>query len=113
MYAGKIVERGSARDIFYHPRHPYTWGLLSSVPRLDVDQHRRFSYIPGTPPDLLNPPKGCPFAARCRHACRACADAMPGEQAFGGDDHFAACWLYEPGAEALLRQATEERGTRT
>ena len=113
MYAGKIVERGSARDIFYHPRHPYTWGLLSSVPRLDVDQHRRFSYIPGTPPDLLNPPKGCPFAARCRHACRACADTMPGEQAFGGDDHFAACWLYEPGAEALLRQAMEERGTRT
>ena len=113
MYAGKIVERGSARDIFYRPKHPYTWGLLGSVPRLDAAQSRCFSYIPGTPPDLLNPPEGCPFAARCRYACRACADAMPGEKHFEGEDHFAACWLYHPGAEALLERAMNEREART
>jgi oligopeptide transport system ATP-binding protein len=110
MYAGKIVERGSAKDIFYRPKHPYTWGLLASVPRLDADQSRDFRYIPGTPPDLLNPPKGCPFAARCRYACRACVSSMPEEMAFDSEDHRASCWLYHPGAEALLAAAERERG---
>ena len=110
MYAGKIVERGSAKDIFYRPKHPYTWGLLASVPRLDEEQDRDFRYIPGTPPDLLNPPKGCPFAARCRYACRACVTDMPEETAFDTQDHRASCWLYHPGAEALLAAAQRERG---
>ena len=110
MYAGKIVERGSAQDIFYRPKHPYTWGLLASVPRLDAEQDRDFRYIPGTPPDLLNPPKGCPFAARCRYACRACVTDMPEETAFDTQDHRASCWLYHPGAEALLAAAQRERG---
>ncbi len=110
MYAGKIVERGSAKDIFYRPKHPYTWGLLASVPRLDAEQDRDFRYIPGTPPDLLNPPKGCPFAARCRYACRACVTEMPEETAFDTQDHRASCWLYHPGAEALLAAAQRERG---
>ena len=110
MYAGKIVERGSAKDIFYRPKHPYTWGLLASVPRLDAEQSRDFRYIPGTPPDLLNPPKGCPFAARCRYACRACVNDMPEETAFDTQDHRASCWLYHPGAEALLAAAQRERG---
>ena len=110
MYAGKIVERGSAQDIFYRPKHPYTWGLLASVPRLDAEQSRDFRYIPGTPPDLLNPPKGCPFAARCRYACRACVNDMPEETAFDTQDHRASCWLYHPGAEALLAAAQRERG---
>ena len=110
MYAGKIVERGSAKDIFYRPKHPYTWGLLASVPRLDAEQDRDFRYIPGTPPDLLNPPKGCPFAARCRYACRACVTDMPEETAFDTQDHRASCWLYHPGAEALLAAAQRERG---
>ena len=110
MYAGKIVERGSAKDIFYRPKHPYTWGLLASVPRLDAEQDRDFRYIPGTPPDLLNPPKGCPFAARCRYACRACVTDMPEETAFDTQDHRALCWLYHPGAEALLAAAQRERG---
>ena len=110
MYAGKIVERGSAKDIFYRPKHPYTWGLLASVPRLDAEQDRDFRYIPGTPPDLLNPPKGCPFAARCRYACRACVNDMPEEMAFDTQDHRASCWLYHPGAEALLAAAQRERG---
>ena len=110
MYAGKIVERGSAQDIFYRPKHPYTWGLLASVPRLDAEQSRDFRYIPGTPPDLLNPPKGCPFAARCSYACRACVNDMPEETAFDTQDHRASCWLYHPGAEALLAAAQRERG---
>ena len=110
MYAGKIVERGSAQDIFYRPKHPYTWGLLASVTRLDAEQDRDFRYIPGTPPDLLNPPKGCPFAARCRYACRACVNDMPEETAFDTQDHRASCWLYHPGAEALLAAAQRERG---
>ena len=110
MYAGKIVERGSAKDVFYRPKHPYTWGLLASVPRLDAEQDRDFRYIPGTPPDLLNPPKGCPFAARCRYACRACVTDMPEETAFDTQDHRASCWLYHPGAEALLAAAQRERG---
>ena len=110
MYAGKIVERGSAQDIFYRPMHPYTWGLLASVPRLDAEQSRDFRYIPGTPPDLLNPPKGCPFAARCSYACRACVNDMPEETAFDTQDHRASCWLYHPGAEALLAAAQRERG---
>ena len=110
MYAGKIVERGSAQDIFYRPKHPYTWGLLASVPRLDAEQSRDFRYIPGTPPDLLNPPRGCPFAARCRYACRACVNDMPEETAFDSQDHRASCWLYHPGAEALLAASQRERG---
>ena len=110
MYAGKIVERGSAQDIFYRPKHPYTWGLLASVPRLDAEQSRDFRYIPGTPPDLLNPPKGCPFAARCSYACRACVNDMPEETAFDTQDHRASCWRYHPGAEALLAAAQRERG---
>ena len=110
MYAGKIVERGSAQDIFYRSKHPYTWGLLASVPRLDAEQSRDFRYIPGTPPDLLNPPRGCPFAARCRYACRACVNDMPEETAFDSQDHRASCWLYHPGAEALLAAAQRERG---
>ncbi len=108
MYAGKIVEEGDARDIFYHPKHPYTWGLLASVPRLDGEQNRSFTYIPGTPPDLLNPPAGCPFAARCRYATRACLSRFPEETSFGGR-HKASCFLYYPGAEENLRQAMEGR----
>jgi len=110
MYAGKIVEQGEARDIFYQPKHPYTWGLLASVPRLDAEQNRNFRYIPGTPPDLLNPPQGCPFAARCPYASRACVSAMPEESAFETEGHRASCWLYHPGAESLLAAALRERG---
>ena len=107
MYAGQIVERGSARDIFYRPRHPYTWGLLASVPRLDQKQRRNFTFIPGTPPDLLSPPKGCAFAARCPYAC---ASFDPEEAAFEGDGHYARCFLYHKGAEAMLQKAQKERG---
>ena len=65
MYAGKIVERGTAEDIFYHPTHPYTKALLRAVPRLDMEGEK-LETIEGAPPNMINPPKGCPFAQRCK-----------------------------------------------
>jgi peptide/nickel transport system ATP-binding protein len=79
MYAGKVVEEAPVRELFGQPRHPYTQGLIRSIPRLDLaaTQHRRLEAIPGTVPSLLNPPPGCRFAARCRHATDACVAAEP------------------------------------
>jgi len=68
MYAGRVVEYGSATDIFGLPSHPYTWGLLSSMPRLDRERTTRLVPIPGTPPSLIRVPSGCPFHPRCRYA---------------------------------------------
>ncbi len=92
MYAGKVVERGTLEEIFYEPRHPYTWGLLRSVPRLDSDKSVELESIPGTPPDLYAPPKGCAFAARCPYAMKVCQDIDPDHFVVHGD-HTAACWL--------------------
>ncbi|CAH0244299.1 Oligopeptide transport ATP-binding protein OppD [Roseomonas sp. CECT 9278] len=79
MYAGKVVEEAPVRALFGTPRHPYTQGLIRSIPRLDLaaTEHRRLEAIPGTVPQLLNPPPGCRFAARCRHATDACMAAEP------------------------------------
>jgi peptide/nickel transport system ATP-binding protein len=79
MYAGKVVEEAPVEALFEAPRHPYTQGLIRSIPRLDLaaTEHRRLEAIPGTVPSLLNPPPGCRFAARCRHAVPACRDAEP------------------------------------
>ncbi len=95
MYAGKIVEHGDAASIFANPRHPYTKGLLSSVPRLDKKVDSELYSIPGTPPDLLAPPKGCAFAARCPYAMKICAKCQPEYTYFNEEDHYAACWLEE------------------
>ena len=92
MYAGTIVESGSSDQIFYEPRHPYTWGLLASVPKIDTDEHQRLSPIEGNPVDLINPPKGCPFAPRCKHCMKICIDQAP-PQCQVGEGHMAACWL--------------------
>ncbi|MBO9598064.1 MAG: ABC transporter ATP-binding protein [Cohnella sp.] len=92
MYAGKVVERGTLEEIFYEPRHPYTWGLLRSVPRLDSDKSVELESIPGTPPDLYAPPKGCAFAARCPYAMKVCQEIDPDHFVVHGD-HTAACWL--------------------
>jgi len=94
MYAGKIVEHGDADTVFENPRHPYTQGLLASSPRLDVENKEQLASIPGTPPDLLKPPTGCAFAARCRHAMKVCARLQPEYTYFVESDHYAACWLY-------------------
>ncbi len=79
MYAGKVVEEAPVRSLFATPRHPYTQGLIRSIPRLDLaaTEHRRLEAIPGTVPSLLNPPPGCRFAARCRFATDACTAAEP------------------------------------
>ncbi len=79
MYAGKVVEEASVEALFADPRHPYTQGLIRSIPRIDLaaTEHRRLEAIPGTVPSLLNPPKGCRFAARCRFATDACVAAEP------------------------------------
>ena len=95
MYSGIIVERGACRDVFYRPRHPYTWALLQSVPRLDLENKQVLASIPGTPPDLLNPPVGCPFSTRCQYCMPVCKNRMPENTDFGGG-HSAACWLHHP-----------------
>lgn len=93
MYAGKVVEHGDADTIFENPKHPYTQGLLESSPRLDAENKAQLSSIPGTPPDLLAPPVGCAFAARCKHAMNICARLQPDYTYFEEKDHYAACWL--------------------
>ena len=77
MYSGIIVESGTCEDIFYRPRHPYTWALIRSVPRLDLKNKQELATIPGTPPDLLNPPVGCPFCTRCSYCMPICKEEMP------------------------------------
>ena len=77
MYGGKVVEHGTVEEIFYRPRHPYTWGLLNSMPRLDMKRDGELQSIPGSPPDLFKPPQGCPFADRCPHTMNICHSMMP------------------------------------
>ncbi|MCH5584626.1 ABC transporter ATP-binding protein [Shimazuella sp. AN120528] len=95
MYAGKIVETGTLDEIFYNPRHPYTWGLLASMPRLDQTRDQDLASIPGSPPSLVNPPVGCPFTARCPYAMKICQEQMP-ETTKASDSHQVACWLQHP-----------------
>lgn len=99
MYAGKIVEYGTVDEIFYNPQHPYTWGLLNSMPTLDT-QSGELSAIPGTPPDLLDPPKGDAFAARSPYALKIDAEQEPPFFKVS-DTHYAATWLLDPRAEKV------------
>lgn len=92
MYAGNIVEYGTTDDIFYNPRHEYTKGLLRSIPRIDSKEHERLIPIEGTPVDLLNPPKGCPFASRCDNCMRICLKEKAPVMYFG-DLHYTSCWM--------------------
>ena len=92
MYAGKIIERGSAADIYAHPRHPYTIGLLNSVPRLDVLRSEKLEPIEGMPPDLVNLPTGCAFRARCKYAIDKCAEEIPPLTTVE-EAHTSACWV--------------------
>jgi len=100
MYAGKIVEAGSRRDIFYQPQHPYTKGLLNSVPRLDLDGAELVP-IGGSPPDLFSPPKGCPFTARCSYAMEVCERAYPFKTHLC-NEHHVDCWLQDERAVKML-----------
>lgn len=97
MYAGQIVESGTVEEVFYRPKHPYTYSLLRAVPRLDARTKERLVSIPGQPPDLLNPPKGCSFAPRCEFAMRICRERPPEDRTVK-DGHLVKCWLTVPGA---------------
>ena len=94
MYAGFIVETGAVKDIYGRPRHPYTIGLLGSLPRLDESMHEKLTSIDGLPPDLIAAPPGCPFAPRCDYVTDRCQTENPSLQAVGLD-HRAACWNVE------------------
>jgi peptide/nickel transport system ATP-binding protein/oligopeptide transport system ATP-binding protein len=94
MYAGKIVEYTLAKEIFTNPKHPYTIGLLNSLPRLDMDQEE-LTTIPGTVPSPYNMPKGCSFAPRCAHAKSICEQAVPDLQAIGPSTE-VSCWMFTP-----------------
>ena len=88
-----MVEQGPVDDIFYHPAHPYTLGLLRSMPRVDAEEYERLIPIEGSPVDMLNPPEGCPFAPRCEHCMKICLEKMPPYVYLGGGNHRSACWL--------------------
>ena len=93
MYAGQIVEDATLDEIFYNPQHPYTWGLLGSIARLDEPRPERLTQIAGQPPSLLNPPTGCRFAARCKYVFDKCTQPPALEARLGDDAHLDRCWL--------------------
>jgi oligopeptide transport system ATP-binding protein len=95
MYAGYIVERGPVRDIYKKTRHPYTKGLLGSLPRLDEIKGGKLVSIPGLPPDLVDMPTGCPFAARCQYVVDQCLQENPPLMETDSPQHFSACWRWE------------------
>ena len=94
MYAGGIVEYGTARDIFYNPAHEYTKGLINSIPKIGSSEHGRLHPIPGVPVDVLNLPKGCPFAPRCENCMKICIKQPPPVvHLMGEGTHYSSCWL--------------------
>jgi len=108
MYAGRLVEKSAKRDLFADPLHPYTWGLLASIPRVDRDRPRRLPSIEGAPPSLIEVPPGCAFRPRCRHAFDACTEEPSLEARAGGSTHLDRCWLtvdekrrHQPSREAV------------
>jgi oligopeptide/dipeptide ABC transporter ATP-binding protein len=93
MYAGRVVERGSKRDVFYDALHPYTWGLLGSIPRLDRPKPKKLHSIEGTPPSLINLPRGCKFRPRCPHAFDRCGEEPELKSRVEESRHLDRCWL--------------------
>jgi len=100
MYGGMIMEKGSVEEIFANPQHPYTKGLLKSIPRMDREQKERLLPIEGSPPDLLSPPKGCPFSTRCPRVMKICKEKEP-PKFIAGENHLSACWLLHENAPAV------------
>lgn len=94
MYAGHIVEYGTADEIFYNPSHEYTKGLIKSIPKLNAEKIERLVPIEGQPVDLLNPPAGCPFAPRCSECMKICLNKMPPKTELS-DTHYSYCWLLQ------------------
>src|SRR5881227_2722861 len=93
MYAGKVMEMAPTDELYANPRHPYTLGLLSSVPRLDEVRRSQLRTIEGSPPDLLSPPPGCPFMPRCAFARAICRTMPPLDPLAGNSAHLKACWV--------------------
>ena len=94
MYGGMMMEKGTLDDIFYAPQHPYTRGLLKSIPRMDTEEKERLKPIDGSPPDLLAPPTGCPFSPRCPHAMHICTEEAP-PMFHVSETSQSACWLLD------------------
>lgn len=107
MYAGHIMEQGKVDDIFYAPAHPYTKGLLRSMPNLDEEEKTRLIPIEGTPVDLLDPPKGCSFGPRCEHCMKVCLTKKPPLMEVG-DGHVSACWLHVKEMKAKMAGKEEK-----
>jgi oligopeptide/dipeptide ABC transporter ATP-binding protein len=93
MYAGRVVERGAKREVFYDPQHPYTWGLLGSIPRLDRPKPKKLHSIEGMPPSLINLPRGCKFRPRCPHAFEKCYEEPELKSRVDEGGHLDRCWL--------------------
>lgn len=110
MYGGQIMETGKVEDIFYKPYHPYTMGLLKSIPKAG-GTNQRLESISGTPPDMLNPPKGCPFYPRCEFAMQICKESAPPEFELG-ENHCAKCWLCHPEAPKPEKYQRQKGGVR-
>jgi oligopeptide/dipeptide ABC transporter ATP-binding protein len=106
MYAGRIIETATATELYGHPRHPYTLGLLKSVPRLDEVRKLKLDPIEGMPPDLIHLGAGCPFRPRCRFQIDRCATEYPPLLAVG-DAHAAACWEWEAVAKAATPKGVD------
>lgn len=114
MYSGKILEKGTTNEIFYRQKHPYTYALLESIPKFDATKKEKLYSLAGTPPDLINPPTGCPFAARCEFGMKICRTEYPDPTDFT-DTHESVCWLYHPKSDTtnlpktlLVRGETNE-----
>jgi oligopeptide/dipeptide ABC transporter ATP-binding protein len=105
MYAGRIVEEGPKDAIFYDPQHPYSWGLLGSIPRIDRPKPPRLAAIPGMPPSLIHPPQGCKFRPRCPHAFEACTEEPSLVSRVERAVHRDRCWL-DPADKRARREAT-------
>jgi peptide/nickel transport system ATP-binding protein/oligopeptide transport system ATP-binding protein len=110
MYSGRVVEQASLDEIFYDPQHPYTWGLLGSITRVDRDTSERLPAIPGLPPSLLRPPKGCHFRPRCPHAFDRCGEVPPlAAHLLEAPGHLDRCWL-DTDAKRTKRQVGDQIG---
>jgi len=110
MYGGLIMEEGTAEEIFYEPMHPYTMGLLKSIPRVNEESEKqRLIPIPGSPPDMIKPPVGCPFAARCPYTMKICMEKMP-EYSVTETGHRAVCWLNHKDAPEVQVDTGVNRG---
>ncbi len=105
MYAGFIIERGNVKDIYKRPRHPYTIGLLRSLPRLDAEPGAQLFSIPGLPPDLIALPPGCPFVERCTFVIDKCQEAMPPIEEVSSDGHIIRCWRWKHVADTHRKEA--------